>query len=82
VASITVRVKLYADLRRYMLPGLGDPQPLEMPEGSTANDVLVRYGVSPEYELTVGLNGELAGRDSVLHDGDEVMFLSPMEGGG
>ena len=38
-------------------------------------------GIPDENEITVGLDGELAARDTPLRDGAELMLLSPMEGG-
>ena len=32
-------------------------------------------------EITVGLNGELGQRDSVLNEADEILLFSPMAGG-
>jgi len=37
--------------------------------------------VPPEEDVTIGINGDQGARDSVLADGDDVVFFSPMEGG-
>jgi sulfur carrier protein ThiS len=47
----------------------------------TASDLLATIGVPAEDEVTSGINGELAQRDTVLHDGDDLVLFSPMEGG-
>ena len=79
--TIAVSVTLFADLRRYLPPGVDGPFRRVVPSGSTVLDLLAALGVPAEADLTVGLNGELADRDAPLHDGADVMLLSPMEGG-
>jgi sulfur carrier protein ThiS len=80
-ASIVVTVAFFADLRRYLPRGAEGPQRYTVPAGSTIGDLLATIGVPPDAEITVGLDGDLAHRDSPLHDGADVMLLSPMEGG-
>ena len=80
-ATIAVTVTLFADLRRYLPPGVDGPHRRTLPTGSTVLDLLASIGIPAEADLTVGLDGELAGREDALHDGADVMLLSPMEGG-
>ena len=79
--AIAVTVTLFADLRRYLPPGADGPQRYTVPAGSRVADLLAAIGVPPDADVTVGLDGELAPRDSPLRDGADVMLLSPMEGG-
>ena len=79
--QIAVRVTLFADLRRYLPRGQDGPQRYTLPAGATVADLLAAAGISPEDEITAGLNGELAQRDTILHDGDDLVLFSPMEGG-
>jgi molybdopterin converting factor small subunit len=79
--TISVSVKLFADLRKYLPKDRGDPFTLALPRGATVEGVLAALGIPADYELTAGINDELAKRDSVLNDGDALMLLSPMEGG-
>jgi len=76
-----VTVTLFADLRRFLPPGVDGPHRRRVPVGSTVGDLLAAIGIPADADLTVGLNGELADRDAPLSDGAEVMLLSPMEGG-
>jgi sulfur carrier protein ThiS len=78
---ITVKATLFADLRRFLPRGADGPQPYSLPAGSTVGDLLDTIGVEAAYDVTVGVNGELADRGDVLPDGADVMLLSPMEGG-
>lgn len=79
--QITVRVSLFADLRRFLPHGQEGPQSFVLPPGSTAADLLVRIGIPETDEVTVGRNGDLAQRDTILHNGDDIVLFSPMEGG-
>ena len=78
---IRVTVTFFADLRRYLPRDAGGPQIYALAPASTVADLLDVIGIPPESEVTVGLDGELAGRDTPLRDGAELMLLSPMEGG-
>lgn len=78
---IAVRLQLFADLRRFLPKGHTGPIELEMPADATVAELLERAGVPAAEDITVGLNGEQGGRESVLHEGDEVVLFSPMEGG-
>ncbi|MDP2703145.1 MAG: MoaD/ThiS family protein, partial [Candidatus Rokubacteria bacterium] len=44
-------------------------------------DLLAAIGIEQDAEVTVAVDGELAGRDTLLRDGAEIMLLNPMEGG-
>jgi len=79
--EIAVTVTLFADLRRFLPPGVDGPHRRTVPAGSTVADLLAAIGIPPDADLTVGLDGELADRDAPLHDDADVMLLSPMEGG-
>jgi molybdopterin converting factor small subunit len=79
--SIAVHVTLFADLRRFLTRGAETTQRCQLPAGATVGDLLARLGVPPDYDLTAGVDGELADRQTVLRDGADVVLLSPMEGG-
>ena len=80
-AQISVRVTLFADLRRFLPPGHEGPLTYTLPAGATVADLLEAIGIREEEEVTPGLNGDLAQRETVLHDGDDLVLFSPMEGG-
>lgn len=79
-ATMRVRVQLYSDLKKYAR-GRGDPIVCTLAEGGTVEELLVELGVPPGEEMIVGINGELGSRQATLADGDEVMLLTPMQGG-
>lgn len=79
--TMTVSVTFFADLRRYLPKGADGPQRYEVPPGATVADLLATIGVDAAYDITVAVDGDLSGRDTKLHEGADVMLLSPMEGG-
>jgi sulfur carrier protein ThiS len=80
-SRVAVRVTFFAGVRRYLPPGAQGPQPWVLPAGATVADLLTAIGIPAAADVTVGVDGELAERESALRDGAEVMLLSPMEGG-
>jgi molybdopterin converting factor small subunit len=81
VADMTVTVVFFADLRRFLPRGANGPQGYALKPGATVADLLDTIGIAPDTDLTAAVDGELASRDTPLHEGAEVMLLSPMEGG-
>jgi len=79
--TITITVAFFADLRRFLPRGADGPQPYTVPEGATVAALLDAIGIEAGAEVTVAVDGELADRDTHLHDGADVMLLTPMEGG-
>lgn len=80
-ALVHVRLTLFADLKRYLPKGQSGSLAFALSTGATVATLLAKAGIPQSEEITVGLNGNQGARDSVLHDGDEVVLFSPMEGG-
>ena len=78
---ITVTVTFFADLRRFMPRGEDRPQRYTIHEGAAVAGLLAAIGIEHGTEVIIAVDGELAGRDTLLRDGAEIMLLSPMEGG-
>jgi sulfur carrier protein ThiS len=79
--TISVTVAFFADLRRFLPRGADGPQPYTVAEAATVADLLAAIGVEDGAEIIIAVDGEQAGRDTLLRDGAEVMLLNPMEGG-
>jgi len=79
--TIAVNVVFFADLRRFLPRGANGPQRYALAPSATVADLLDLIGIAPDTVLTAAVDGELAGRDTRLRDGAEVLLLSPMEGG-
>jgi hypothetical protein len=79
--TIGVSVILSAGLRRLLPQSPEGPQRHTLPAGAILADLLAAIGVDPATDLTAAVDGELAGRDTPLHEGAEIVLLVPMEGG-
>lgn len=73
-----IQIKCYATLACRQPTG-GDAFPIR--PGETLAEVLTRLGLSPDEVRVVFVNGEVAPRETVLHDGDRVGVF-PAVGGG
>lgn len=80
-SPISVSVRMFGDLRKYLERGAPEEMSLSLPSGSTVADILSRFGVPAEEEVTPGLNGEQATRETRLSNGDQLLLFGPMEGG-
>ena len=80
-ATLTVTVVFFADLRRFLPRGENGPQRYRVKPGAAVSDLLDAIGIDADADITIAVDGELAARETLLHDGAEVMLLSPMEGG-
>ena len=79
--TIGVSVILSAGLRRLLSQCPEGPQRHTLPAGAALGDLLAAIGVDPATDLTAAVDGELAERDTPLHEGAEIMLLVAMEGG-
>src|SRR5262249_40215293 len=70
--TITVTVTLFADLRRFLPPGVDGPHRRTVASGATVANLMAAIGIPPEADVTVGLDGELADREASLRDGADV----------
>ncbi len=80
-ATVAFRVTLFADLRRYFAKAENGTRQVTCPRGTTAAGLLELLGIPDDDLVTIGINGELAKREDVIADGDDVTMFSPMEGG-
>ena len=78
-----VSVKLYATLRKYRPDlGHGEAAYLELPDGSTLQDVLGILGIGQDEMKRCFVNAVAQEPDYVLHEGDDVVMFPPIAGGG
>ena len=76
-----VLVTFLADMRRFAPSDARGPHPYTFDGGATVEDLLAVVGIPADLDITIGVDGELGGRDTPLRDGSDVMIVSPMEGG-
>ena len=72
-----VKVKLFALLRQFG----PDEQTVELPEGTTVDDVVRSLKLPGTIRLLRIVNGEHRPADHVLKDGDELALFPPIAGG-
>ena len=77
-----VEVHLTATLRRYLPPGSrGDHVVLDVPDGTTVDQVVHSLRIPPELERLTVVNGRDAVADQPLSDGDVLSVFPPLAGG-
>jgi hypothetical protein len=79
--TIQARVRVFADLRRYLPRAIVRPRCCHPSADASVASLLGRRRVPTEQQRTAGLNRRLAQRSTALADEDELDLLSPMEGG-
>ena len=72
-----VKVKLFASLRSFG----PDEQVLELPDGTTIDDVIRSLRIPGTIRLLRIVNGEHRPADHVLKEGDEFALFPPIAGG-
>ena len=75
-----VSVKLFNQLRVYAPRGSAHARPT-LPPGAQVADLLARLNIPAAVQRTVLVNGRRAEDDTPLADGDDVVLMSPIEGG-
>lgn len=78
-----IKLRLFAYLREQLD---GDMTEIEVPEGATAGMVwssFIAGRVPPNsrFRVCFAVNGEHAGEQQALRDGDELAFMPPISGG-
>ena len=86
-----VNVKLYATLARRVAGAVlalypqgiraGQPLEVELPAGSTVNDLLATLGLSADQIMALFVNGRSQALDHGLEPGDQVAIFPPIGGG-
>jgi sulfur carrier protein ThiS len=79
---VEVEVHLFANLADYRPPGVrGEAARIELPAGSTVEDLLRRLGIPDEVPRLLLVNGRDAEPTARLGPGDVVSVLPPLAGG-
>jgi molybdopterin converting factor small subunit len=68
-------------LRRHLVQDGGSVVWVELSEGDRVREVLSALEIQTSERLIVGVDGEYATLDTPLHDGAEIVLVTPMEGG-
>jgi molybdopterin synthase sulfur carrier subunit len=75
--GMNVKVKLFASLRAFG----PDEQVVELPDGTTIEDVVQILRIPGTIRLLRIVNGEHRPADHVLTDGDDLALFPPIAGG-
>jgi molybdopterin converting factor small subunit len=79
---VKVRLRLFATLADYLPPDAdGDGITLALPGGATVADALAQLRIPAGEPHLTAVNGDNAGPDRLLVDGDEVTLFPPLSGG-
>jgi molybdopterin converting factor small subunit len=79
---VKVAVHLTATLRAYLPPGTrGDSVVLDLPDGTTVDQVIHSLRLPPELERLTVVNGRDAALDQRLVEGDVLSVFPPLAGG-
>jgi len=79
---MTVKVKLFASLRKYNPElGLGESLEINLPPGSSIAQLYEKLGIPEEEVKLAFVNGLYCKRDHILSDNDEVGIFPPIGGG-
>ena len=75
-------VKLIATYRELLPPGTqGNKTEIEVPEGTTASDVMAQFNVPQDETSVIVVNGLTVSLSTVLVEGDMVTAFSAIAGG-
>jgi molybdopterin converting factor small subunit len=79
---VRIEVRLFATFASYLPPGSGEGTAMiEMPQGSTVNDVAAQLGIPSGLPRIVLVNGQDADPGRRLATGDIITLFPPLAGG-
>lgn len=78
---IRLRIFLFGYLKNGVPENVRGQEWIEMPQGTTAQDLVEYLGVTRYHLGTILVNGAAAGLQQILVDGDQIKIL-PIVGGG
>jgi molybdopterin converting factor small subunit len=79
---VKVAVHLTATLRMYLPPGTpGDHVVLDVPDGTTVDQVARCLRIPPDLERLTVVNGRDASPEQALAEGDVLSLFPPLAGG-
>ena len=79
---ITVRVKLFATLRRYHPHlKLGQEMPVDLPDGATVEQLIEQLGLPTDEVKLIFVNNKVRKPVTRLADGDGIGLFPPVGGG-
>jgi len=80
-AMIRVRIEYFAILREHVGKSAEEVQTEAGTTGELFDELAVRYAFPEMNQMKVALNDEFCEWDSILTEGDAVVFIPPVAGG-
>jgi len=75
-----INVHLFANLVKYAPEGR-NPFSVKLKPGTSVKNLITHLGIPPAEAKIILVNGRHGSEDTALKDGDEVVFMTPVEGG-
>ena len=79
--TVTVSVKLFATLKKYLPPGSEDGATLTLPEGSTVLDVVNALKIPHDHAGMLVAGDVYVEKETPLTDGLQLSIFPPLAGG-
>ncbi|SFQ99653.1 Sulfur carrier protein ThiS (thiamine biosynthesis) [Desulfoscipio geothermicus DSM 3669] len=77
-----IEVRVFSGLEKF-LPNksFGEPLPVELPEGGTIRDLLLKIGIPKDHVFTILVDGKHRSFDYTVRDGERISLFPPVGGG-
>lgn len=79
--TVTISVKLFATLKKYLPPGSEEGASLTLPSGSTVLDVIDALKIPPEHATMLVAGDAYVEKTTLLTDGLQLSIFPPLAGG-
>ena len=79
--TVTIYVKLFATLKKYLPPGSAEGASLTLPVGSTVLDVIEALKIPHEHATMLVAGDSYVEKDTPLTDGLQLSIFPPLAGG-
>ena len=79
--TVTISVKLFATLKKYLPPGSEEGASLTLPAGSTVLDVIEVLKIPHEHATMLVAGDSYVEKDTPLTDGLQLSIFPPLAGG-
>ncbi len=81
VDTVTIYVKLFATLKKYLPPGSEEGASLTLPSGATVLDVIDALKIPPEHATMLVAGDSYVEKTTLLTDGLQLSIFPPLAGG-
>lgn len=77
-----VEVRVFATLRRHLPDlGIGEPKVMEVPEGTTLDDIRASLNLPADEVKVIMRNNRQAEPDELAQNGDRITYIPAVAGG-